>query len=144
MKNQIGNRGNNEGTRSSWNYETSRLLKKNVTLAVADQRDLFLRRLRDCNGAPSRQSTATPNSVSLSLMGSLAVAARGSLEIRLKSELGQSLPKWGVRATSAFPPVATELRTSQVVRFVPKGDIPIPYVTGPSSVASRDQNRFQR
>jgi hypothetical protein len=51
MKNQIGNRGNNEGTRSSWNYETSRLLKKNVTLAVADQRDLFLRRLRDCNGA---------------------------------------------------------------------------------------------
>ena len=30
MKNQIGNRGNNEDTRSSWNYETSRLLKKNV------------------------------------------------------------------------------------------------------------------
>ena len=33
MKNQIGNRGNNESTRSSWKYETSRLLKKNVTLS---------------------------------------------------------------------------------------------------------------
>jgi hypothetical protein len=27
------------------------------------------------------------------------------------SQLGQSLPKRGVRATSAFPPIATELRT---------------------------------
>src|SRR3981081_440904 len=47
MKNQIGNRGNNESRRSSWNYETSRLLKKNVTLAVADQCDLCLRRLHE-------------------------------------------------------------------------------------------------
>ena len=47
MKNQIGNRGNNESTRSSWKYETSRLLKKNVTLAVADQRDLYLRRFHE-------------------------------------------------------------------------------------------------
>jgi hypothetical protein len=46
MKNQSGNRGNNESTRSSWNYETSRLLKKNVTLAVAEH-DLFLRRLHE-------------------------------------------------------------------------------------------------
>ena len=124
MKNQIGNRGNNEDTRSSWNYETSRLLKKNVTLAVADQRDLFLRRLRDCNGAPSRQSTATPNSVSLSLMGSLAVAARGSLEIRLKSELGQK---------RRFAPLSAHFRSTRqtdivrpvrLVRFVPGRDIP--------------------
>ena len=28
------------------------------------------------------------------------------------TEKGQSLPKWDVRATSAFPPIATELRTS--------------------------------
>jgi hypothetical protein len=47
MKNQIGNRGNNESTRSSWKYETSRLLKKNMTLAVADQCDLFLRRFHE-------------------------------------------------------------------------------------------------
>src|SRR5437016_6099080 len=26
--------------------------------------------------------------------------------------MGQSLPKWVVRATSAFPPIATELQTS--------------------------------
>jgi hypothetical protein len=47
MKNQLGNRGNNESTRSSWKYETSRLLKKNMTLAVADQCDLFLRRFHE-------------------------------------------------------------------------------------------------
>src|ERR1700722_16608561 len=38
---------------------------------------------------------------------------------RLTSGLGHSLPKWGVRPTSAFPPIATELRTSLEVRFVP-------------------------
>ena len=37
--------------------------------------------------------------------------------------MGQSLPKWAVRAMSAFPPIATELRTSLEVRFVPLGDI---------------------
>jgi hypothetical protein len=36
---------------------------------------------------------------------------------------GQSRPKWTVRATSAFPPIATELRTSLEVRFVPEADI---------------------
>jgi hypothetical protein len=37
--------------------------------------------------------------------------------------MGQSLPKWSVRTTSAFPPIATELRTSLEVGFVPKGDV---------------------
>jgi hypothetical protein len=39
------------------------------------------------------------------------------------SQVGQSLPKWIVRATSAFPPIATELRTSLEVRNVPTCDI---------------------
>ena len=35
------------------------------------------------------------------------------------SESGQSPPNWAARAMSGFPPLATELRTSLVVRFVP-------------------------
>src|SRR3981081_3788619 len=35
------------------------------------------------------------------------------------SEMGQSLPKWDVRATSAFPLIATEERTSRNVSSVP-------------------------
>ena len=35
---------------------------------------------------------------------------------------GQSLPKWGVRAMSAFPTIATKLRTSREVRLVPTRD----------------------
>jgi hypothetical protein len=37
--------------------------------------------------------------------------------------MGHSLPKWTVRVTSAFPPIATELRTSPDVSNVPKGDV---------------------
>jgi hypothetical protein len=36
---------------------------------------------------------------------------------------GQSLPKWAIRATSAFPPIATIERTSHHVRFVPKAEV---------------------
>jgi hypothetical protein len=32
---------------------------------------------------------------------------------------GQLRPKWTARAMSGLPPLATELRTSLVVRFVP-------------------------
>ena len=39
------------------------------------------------------------------------------------SESGQSPPNWAARAMSGFPPLATELRTSLVVRFVPEADI---------------------
>jgi hypothetical protein len=39
------------------------------------------------------------------------------------SHEGQTRPNWMVRATSVMPPIATELRTSLEVRFVPKGDI---------------------
>jgi hypothetical protein len=35
------------------------------------------------------------------------------------SLVGQSLPKWAARRMSVFPPIATELRTSLEVRFVP-------------------------
>src|ERR1700730_11462126 len=38
------------------------------------------------------------------------------------SPIGPSLPKRGVRATSVFPPIATELRTWREVRKVPQGD----------------------
>jgi hypothetical protein len=41
----------------------------------------------------------------------------------LTSEMGQSLPKWDVRATSAFPLIATEGRTSRDVSNVPRCDI---------------------
>jgi hypothetical protein len=41
----------------------------------------------------------------------------------IRAAVGQSMPKWGVRATSTFPPLATELRTSREVRFVPICDI---------------------
>jgi hypothetical protein len=36
------------------------------------------------------------------------------------SEMGQSLPKWAIRATSAFPPIATIERTSRRVSNVQK------------------------
>jgi hypothetical protein len=39
------------------------------------------------------------------------------------SHVGQSLPKWGVRPTSAFPPLPTRRRTSVEVRLVPISDI---------------------
>ena len=35
------------------------------------------------------------------------------------SATGQSLPKWAVCAMSGLPPIATDLRTLLVVRFVP-------------------------
>jgi hypothetical protein len=35
------------------------------------------------------------------------------------TEMGHSRPNWTVRAMSAFLPLATELRTSLEVRFVP-------------------------
>src|SRR4051812_48479067 len=37
--------------------------------------------------------------------------------------LGQSLPKWAVRAMSVLPPIATELRTSLEVRLVPTAEV---------------------
>ena len=41
---------------------------------------------------------------------------------------GHSRPNWPVGAMSAIPPIATELRTSLVVRFVPKAeDRPTPF-----------------
>jgi hypothetical protein len=39
------------------------------------------------------------------------------------SHLGQSLPKWAVRTMSGLPPLATELRTSLVVRLVPTHEV---------------------
>jgi hypothetical protein len=36
------------------------------------------------------------------------------------SHMGQSRPNWAFRAMSGLPPIATELRTSLVVRFVAK------------------------
>jgi hypothetical protein len=40
---------------------------------------------------------------------------------RTTSASGQTLPKWAVNAMSGLPPIATELRTSLMVRFVPIG-----------------------
>ena len=39
------------------------------------------------------------------------------------SEVGQSLPYRAFRAMSGLLPAATELRTSRVVRFVPKSEV---------------------
>jgi hypothetical protein len=41
---------------------------------------------------------------------------------RCLADVGHSLPEWGA-ARRPFPPLATELRTPLVVRFVPEGDI---------------------
>ena len=41
------------------------------------------------------------------------------LGVKFPGPTRQSLPKWGVPPTSAFPQIATELRTSPEVRFVP-------------------------
>ncbi len=38
------------------------------------------------------------------------------------SQKGHSRPKWTVSAMSGLPPAVTELQTSLVVRFVPKGE----------------------
>ena len=43
------------------------------------------------------------------------------------SETGPSRPNWTSRILSGLPPLATELRTSLVVRFVPLGDITCRY-----------------
>src|SRR3977135_2077899 len=40
----------------------------------------------------------------------------------LTSGSGQSRQNWAVRVMSAFAPMATELRTSLIVRFVPSAD----------------------
>jgi hypothetical protein len=48
---------------------------------------------------------------------------RAMLALWLMTALGPSRPKWAVRAMSGLPPVATELRTSMAVRFVPTSDI---------------------
>ena len=37
--------------------------------------------------------------------------------------VGHSRPRWSVRAMSGLPPLATELRTSLVVRFAPRTDV---------------------
>ena len=42
--------------------------------------------------------------------------------IRWISHMGQSQPNRAVRTTSAFPPIATDLRTSREVRVVPQPD----------------------
>ena len=39
------------------------------------------------------------------------------------SQLGHSRPNWAIRTMSGLLPLATELRTSLEVRFVPIGDI---------------------
>jgi hypothetical protein len=39
------------------------------------------------------------------------------------SQLGHSLPKWAVRTMSGLPSLATELRTSLVVRLVPISEV---------------------
>jgi len=36
---------------------------------------------------------------------------------------GQSLPNWAVGTMSGLPPLATELRTSLMVRFVPISEV---------------------
>ena len=46
-----------------------------------------------------------------------------SNHIALMSQSGHSLPNLAVRATSAFLPSATELRTSLEVRFVPQAEV---------------------
>jgi hypothetical protein len=48
-----------------------------------------------------------------------AIALTGPMDV----EIGQSLPKSATRATSGFPPLATELQTSLVVRFVPNSEV---------------------
>src|SRR5258708_18659072 len=41
------------------------------------------------------------------------------------SLMGQSLPKWNVRVTSAFPLIATEERTSRDVSNVPTAELAV-------------------
>jgi hypothetical protein len=60
----------------------------------------------------------------------LRVTGKGLADV-----MGQSRPKWGVRPTSAFPPIATELRTSLEVRLVPETDIDSGRAKGAKAVA---------
>jgi hypothetical protein len=57
------------------------------------------------------------------------------------SEMGQSLPKWAIRATSAFPPIATIERTSRHVSNLPNSDIS--HAHSSTSSAPGEQNRRQ-
>ena len=58
------------------------------------------------------------------------------VETRSESEMGQTLPKWVVRAMSGLPLLATELRTSIVVRFVPRTDMPLYSITSSARPSS--------
>src|SRR5450759_5107172 len=51
---------------------------------------------------------------------------RLSMRPRSMSGSGQSQPNWAARAMSGLPPIATVLRTSQVVRFVPDSEVANP------------------
>jgi hypothetical protein len=41
----------------------------------------------------------------------------------MMAERDHSQRNWAARATSGLPPLATELRTSQVIRFVPNPEV---------------------
>src|ERR1035437_5319559 len=56
-------------------------------------------------------------------LGSLAIDDQLESGPRSNFALGQSVPKWGVRATSAFPTIATAEPTSQHVSSVAISDI---------------------
>ena len=48
---------------------------------------------------------------------------RAAIGPKVASALGQSRPNWAVRTMSGLPPLATELRTSLLVRFVPRPEL---------------------
>jgi hypothetical protein len=47
------------------------------------------------------------------------IHSRPAIPVSPMSGWGHSRPKWAVYAMSGLPPLATELRTSLLVRFVP-------------------------
>ena len=55
--------------------------------------------------------------------GMFICAAMQAAQEEMESALGYSLPKWAIRVMSAFLPLATELRTSLEVRFVPYSEV---------------------
>src|SRR3982074_17592 len=72
---------------------------------------------------PFRSWKATTNAWPASAPGGTRREAKGAKILATQTLLGQSLPKWAFRTMSAFPSLATKLRTSLLVRFVPKPDL---------------------
>src|ERR1019366_986012 len=72
----------------------------------------------------SQVRTMTPTKSKISTLEEFEAVDLGTDSLcSLMSHWGQSQPKWAVRATSAFPSIATRQQTSRIGSFVPTTEV---------------------